>query len=123
MKPDATFQYYHYCIIITVQQVPSSSGAGNRFFIISFIVIIILLILLLLLLLLLLLFIYCRCYWASMRRKLGLLEVDGGEEDQELITDLLQVMHDTGADFTNTFRRLANFPMLTTHPQGWSLHP
>lgn len=59
-----------------------------------------------------------RCYWASMRRKLGLVEVDGGEEDQELMTDLLQVMHDTGADFTNTFRRLANFPMPTTHPQG-----
>ena len=58
-----------------------------------------------------------------MRRKLGLVEVDGGEEDQELMTDLLQVMHDTGADFTNTFRRLANFPMPTTHPQGWSLHP
>ena len=51
-----------------------------------------------------------------MRRKLGLLEVDGAEEDQELITDLLQVMHDTGADFTNTFRRLANFPMPAGQP-------
>lgn len=56
-----------------------------------------------------------------MRQKLG-LEVDEAEEDQELITDLLQVMHDTGADFTNTFRRLADFPTpssseghLTTH--------
>ena len=58
-----------------------------------------------------------------MRRKLGLVEVNGGEEDQELITDLLQIMHDTGADFTNTFRRLANFPMPNSHPQGWSLHP
>ena len=47
--------------------------------------------------------IQCRCYWATMRRKLGLLETDEAEEDQELITDLLQVMHDTGADFTNTF--------------------
>lgn len=52
----------------------------------------------------------CRCYWATMRRKLGLLQVDEAEEDQELVTDLLQVMHDTGADFTNTFRRLATFP-------------
>ena len=60
----------------------------------------------------------CRCYWVTMRRKLGLLEVDGAEEDQELITDLLQVMHDTGADFTNTFRRLSNFPMPSTQPQG-----
>ena len=50
-----------------------------------------------------------RCYWATMRRKLGLLQVDEAEEDQELVTDLLQVMHDTGADFTNTFRRLATF--------------
>ena len=45
-----------------------------------------------------------------MRQKLGLLHIDEAEEDQELITDLLQVMHDTGADFTNTFRRLAHFP-------------
>lgn len=51
-----------------------------------------------------------RCYWATMRRKLGLLQVDNAEEDQALVTDLLQVMHDTGADFTNTFRRLATFP-------------
>lgn len=59
-----------------------------------------------------------RCYWATMRRKLGLLQVDEGEEDQELVTDLLQVMHDTGADFTNTFRRLATFPTSssTGHP-------
>ena len=53
-----------------------------------------------------------------MRRKLGLLQLDDAEEDQELVTDLLQVMHDTGADFTNTFRRLATFP--TPHSQG---HP
>lgn len=53
-----------------------------------------------------------------MRRKLGLLQVDNAEEDQALITDLLQVMHDTGADFTNTFRRLATFP--TPPSQG---HP
>lgn len=58
-----------------------------------------------------------------MRRKLGLLEVDGAEEDQELITDLLQVMHDTGADFTNTFRRLANFPMPTGQLQSVQLPP
>lgn len=46
-----------------------------------------------------------------MRRKLGLMAVDGAEEDQELINDLLQTMHDTGADFTNTFRCLSQFPM------------
>lgn len=59
-----------------------------------------------------------RCYWATMRRKLGLFQVDEGEEDQELVTDLLQVMHDTGADFTNTFRRLATFPTISSkgHP-------
>ena len=53
-----------------------------------------------------------------MRRKLGLLEIDEAEEDQELITDLLQVMHDTGADFTNTFRRLSTFPLDASQSQG-----
>ena len=53
-----------------------------------------------------------------MRRKLGLLELDEAEEDQELITDLLQVMHDTGADFTNTFRWLAAFPLSSSSSQG-----
>ena len=31
-----------------------------------------------------------RCYWAMMRRKLGLLAVDGGEADRTLVDDLLQ---------------------------------
>ncbi|KAK9842567.1 hypothetical protein WJX81_006471 [Elliptochloris bilobata] len=52
-----------------------------------------------------------RCYWATMRRKLGLLAVDEGAADHTLIEDLLQVMQDTGADFTNTFRRLAMVPL------------
>ena len=53
-----------------------------------------------------------------MGRKLGLLETDEAEEDQELITDLLQVMHDTGADFTNTFRRLSTFPLDASQSEG-----
>ena len=32
-----------------------------------------------------------RCYMRLMRRKLGLLEVDGGDGDRALIEDLLQV--------------------------------
>ena len=53
-----------------------------------------------------------------MRQKLGLLAADGAEEDQELINDLLQTMHDTGADFTNTFRCLSKFPMPSAAPSG-----
>lgn len=53
-----------------------------------------------------------------MRRKLGLLALDGAEEDQELINDLLQTMQDTGADFTNTFRCLSRFPMPSTATSG-----
>ena len=53
-----------------------------------------------------------------MRRKLGLLALDGAEEDQELINDLLQTMQDTGADFTNTFRCLSKFPMPSTATSG-----
>ena len=49
---------------------------------------------------------------------MGLLEVDEAEEDQALITDLLQVMHDTGADFTNTFRRLSTFPLDAPQSEG-----
>ena len=58
-----------------------------------------------------------------MRRKLGLLQVDEAEEDQELVTDLLQVMHDTGADFTNTFRRLATFPLPSSKGQLLQMCP
>ncbi|XP_030649156.1 protein adenylyltransferase SelO-1, mitochondrial-like [Chanos chanos] len=48
-------------------------------------------------------------YVANMRRKLGLLRrVE--PEDQDLISDLLKTMHNTGADFTNTFRLLSRVP-------------
>jgi uncharacterized protein YdiU (UPF0061 family) len=40
------------------------------------------------------------------RRKMGLFnEIEG---DQDLYESLLQIMADTGADFTNTFRMLSN---------------
>ncbi|KAJ8245333.1 hypothetical protein GJAV_G00269660 [Gymnothorax javanicus] len=44
-------------------------------------------------------------YMESMRRKLGLLRKTE-PEDETLVTELLQTMHNTGADFTNTFRSL-----------------
>jgi len=48
---------------------------------------------------------YQKAWLQMMRRKLGLL----GEEndDEKLITDLLEYMHRTGADFTNTFKDLS----------------
>ncbi|KAM4615563.1 selenoprotein O2 [Polymixia lowei] len=48
-------------------------------------------------------------YLANMRRKLGLLREEEAE-DRELVSDLLQLMHNTGADFTNTFRLLSSIP-------------
>ncbi|XP_056131752.1 selenoprotein O2 [Lampris incognitus] len=48
-------------------------------------------------------------YLANMRRKLGLLRREEAE-DRELVSDLLQLMHNTGADFTNTFRLLGRIP-------------
>uniref|UniRef100_A0A8C2WWF8 Selenoprotein O n=1 Tax=Cyclopterus lumpus TaxID=8103 RepID=A0A8C2WWF8_CYCLU len=45
-------------------------------------------------------------YLENMRKKLGLLKKDE-PEDEILITELLQSMHNTGADFTNTFRSLS----------------
>uniref|UniRef100_H3CSG3 Selenoprotein O n=1 Tax=Tetraodon nigroviridis TaxID=99883 RepID=H3CSG3_TETNG len=45
-------------------------------------------------------------YLQNMRKKLGLLKKDE-PEDEILISDLLQTMHGTGADFTNTFRCLS----------------
>uniref|UniRef100_A0A3P9QAZ8 Selenoprotein O n=2 Tax=Poecilia reticulata TaxID=8081 RepID=A0A3P9QAZ8_POERE len=47
-----------------------------------------------------------RFYLENMRKKLGLLRKEE-PEDEILITELLRTMHDTGADFTNTFRNLA----------------
>uniref|UniRef100_A0A665VC49 Selenoprotein O n=1 Tax=Echeneis naucrates TaxID=173247 RepID=A0A665VC49_ECHNA len=48
-------------------------------------------------------------YLSIMRKKLGLLRKED-TEDSELISDLLRVMHNTGADFTNTFRLLSYVP-------------
>uniref|UniRef100_A0A1A8MN15 Selenoprotein O n=1 Tax=Nothobranchius pienaari TaxID=704102 RepID=A0A1A8MN15_9TELE len=47
-----------------------------------------------------------RFYLENMRKKLGLF-VKEEPEDEMLITELLQTMHNTGADFTNTFRSLS----------------
>uniref|UniRef100_A0A1A8ETQ3 Selenoprotein O n=1 Tax=Nothobranchius korthausae TaxID=1143690 RepID=A0A1A8ETQ3_9TELE len=47
-----------------------------------------------------------RFYLENMRKKLGLF-VKEEPEDELLITELLQTMHNTGADFTNTFRSLS----------------
>ena len=38
-----------------------------------------------------------RCYWATMRRKLGLLAADEGAADRALIEDLLQARLQTGS--------------------------
>uniref|UniRef100_A0A8C5N988 Selenoprotein O n=2 Tax=Gouania willdenowi TaxID=441366 RepID=A0A8C5N988_GOUWI len=50
--------------------------------------------------------VYNRFYLDNMRKKLGLLKREE-PEDEMLITELLQTMHNTGADFTNTFRNLS----------------
>ncbi|XP_030646614.1 selenoprotein O1 isoform X3 [Chanos chanos] len=52
---------------------------------------------------------YNAFYLANMRKKLGLLRKEE-PEDEMLITDLMQTMHNTGADFTNTFRCLSQIP-------------
>ncbi|XDV28989.1 hypothetical protein PO909_032173 [Leuciscus waleckii] len=49
---------------------------------------------------------YNSFYLSNMRKKLGLLRKEE-PEDEMLITELLQTMHNTGADFTNTFRSLS----------------
>jgi hypothetical protein len=46
-----------------------------------------------------------------MRRKLGLLRLDEGPADDALAAALLDTMAATGADWTNTFRRLAMVPL------------
>uniref|UniRef100_UPI0037E8CEDE selenoprotein O2 n=1 Tax=Semicossyphus pulcher TaxID=241346 RepID=UPI0037E8CEDE len=48
-------------------------------------------------------------YLGIMRKKLGLVRKEE-EADSELISDLLSLMHNTGADFTNTFRLLSRVP-------------
>ncbi|XP_012412039.1 protein adenylyltransferase SelO, mitochondrial [Trichechus manatus latirostris] len=49
-----------------------------------------------------------RHYLQKMRRKLGLVGTEL-EEDPALVAQLLETMHLTGADFTNTFRLLSDF--------------
>lgn len=49
--------------------------------------------------------IYKRKWLAMMGSKLGITKV--GQEDESLITDLLDLMHQNGADYTNTFRDLS----------------
>uniref|UniRef100_A0A1A8J4X1 Selenoprotein O n=2 Tax=Nothobranchius kuhntae TaxID=321403 RepID=A0A1A8J4X1_NOTKU len=53
-----------------------------------------------------------RFYLENMRKKLGLF-IKEEPEDEMLITELLQTMHNTGADFTNTFRSLSLICCLT----------
>uniref|UniRef100_A0A8C3WEA2 Selenoprotein O n=1 Tax=Catagonus wagneri TaxID=51154 RepID=A0A8C3WEA2_9CETA len=50
-----------------------------------------------------------RHYLQKMRRKLGLVRAELGE-DGALVARLLETMHLTGADFTNTFYLLSSFP-------------
>ncbi|XP_058529221.1 protein adenylyltransferase SelO, mitochondrial [Ochotona princeps] len=54
-------------------------------------------------------------YLYKMRRKLGLV-VTEREEDTSLVTTLLETMHLTGADFTNTFRELSSCPVEPESP-------
>uniref|UniRef100_A0A8C6VL69 Selenoprotein O n=1 Tax=Naja naja TaxID=35670 RepID=A0A8C6VL69_NAJNA len=49
-------------------------------------------------------------YLQIMRRKLGLIQLQI-DEDNKLVLELLETMHITGADFTNTFRLLNSFPV------------
>ena len=47
-------------------------------------------------------------YLAKMRLKLGLKEIaERNEEDEKLIEELFEVMYETGADFTGSFRKLS----------------
>lgn len=56
-------------------------------------------------------------HWlGGMRRKLGLLQEDAG--DLDLITDLLEIMHASGDDYTNTFRHLGKEP--AAHYAAWT---
>uniref|UniRef100_A0A8C5RQN2 Selenoprotein O n=1 Tax=Laticauda laticaudata TaxID=8630 RepID=A0A8C5RQN2_LATLA len=49
-------------------------------------------------------------YLQIMRRKLGLIQLQI-DEDNKLVLELLETMHITGADFTNTFRLLNSCPV------------
>uniref|UniRef100_A0A7N9D631 Selenoprotein O n=1 Tax=Macaca fascicularis TaxID=9541 RepID=A0A7N9D631_MACFA len=56
-----------------------------------------------------------RHYMQKMRRKLGLVQLEL-EEDRALVSKLLETMHLTGADFTNTFFLLSSFPVELESP-------
>ncbi|XP_072452571.1 protein adenylyltransferase SelO, mitochondrial isoform X2 [Notamacropus eugenii] len=58
-----------------------------------------------------------RHYLHKMRRKLGLIQLEL-EEDRELVSSLLETMHLTGADFTNTFYLLSSFSVASEPTQG-----
>ncbi|KAJ1161850.1 hypothetical protein NDU88_002331 [Pleurodeles waltl] len=47
-------------------------------------------------------------YLQKMRKKLGLVRLEL-EDDKKLVSDFLQTMEGTGADFTNSFRLLSSF--------------
>eukprot|EP00062_Callorhinchus_milii_P006756 gi/632947628/ref/XP_007889143.1/ PREDICTED: selenoprotein O [Callorhinchus milii] len=51
-----------------------------------------------------------RHYLQKMRKKLGLLQCEQ-EDDDKLVSELLDIMYRTGADFTNVFRVLSGFPI------------
>uniref|UniRef100_A0A4X2JU23 Selenoprotein O n=1 Tax=Vombatus ursinus TaxID=29139 RepID=A0A4X2JU23_VOMUR len=56
-------------------------------------------------------------YLHKMRRKLGLIRLEL-EDDRELVSALLETMHLTGADFTNTFYLLSSFSVAPEPAQG-----
>nr|XP_040132353.1 protein adenylyltransferase SelO, mitochondrial [Ictidomys tridecemlineatus] len=56
-----------------------------------------------------------RHYLQKMRRKLGLVHV-AQDGDGALVARLLETMHQTGADFTNTFSLLSSFPIEPQSP-------
>uniref|UniRef100_A0A8D2LM65 Selenoprotein O n=2 Tax=Varanus komodoensis TaxID=61221 RepID=A0A8D2LM65_VARKO len=49
-----------------------------------------------------------RHYLQKMRKKLGLIQLQL-DDDNKLVSDFLETMHITGADFTNTFHLLSSF--------------
>jgi uncharacterized protein YdiU (UPF0061 family) len=67
----------------------------------------------------------CGCFRSAFRKKLGLHE-DMDDADHHLITLLLRLMEETGADFTQTFRQLGEISLTDlTNPEAlnkyWSL--
>jgi uncharacterized protein YdiU (UPF0061 family) len=52
----------------------------------------------------------CNRFRSAFRKKLGLLQ-DVDDADNQLVTLLLQMMEETGADFTMTFRQLGEISL------------